>query len=682
MINSGKTIREGQRDRMREIRARQADIGDIPECENWERRQSCKEDLRKFCETYRPDVFTFEWSEDHLKVLQLTEETVLRGGLYAVAMPRGNGKTTISITAAMWALLYGHRQFVCLVGATAGKAEDLLKSIKTELRFNPQLNEDFPEVCYPISQLEGRATRANGQTTNGVPTNMQWLADKLVFPSIEGSKSSGSIISVAGVTGDIRGQQHTLPEGGIIRPDMCIVDDPQTRESASSPSQTESRLRIIQGDILGLSGPAKKISCIMPCTVIKKYDLADRLLKREEFLDWKATKTQMLYGKPEHPEMWEKYRELRDEALRNDLDADLYSNFYLENREIMDKGLTAGWKHRYTDDEHSAIQHAMNLQFRDWEAYQAEYQNEPSEDDDSDSLKAEFLLDNMHHCEPGLVPLDVQRIVAFADVQKECLYWMVVGFTDSFTGYIIDYGQWPEQKDKNINLRNLRTTLTKLYPNTTLEHRLREAMTGLSKSILDVNFKREDNVELAVSRLMIDANWGQTRDVVYNWCRTCEWKAYVLPSHGRGIGASSQPLNHGKSKKSGAKIGSHWRIETSKEMPIRYCIYDANLWKSYTAARLKCPAGTEGSISIPKQNPREHKALIDNLTAEYPVRVEGRGRTVEEWKLKPGVDNHWWDCVVGCCVAANIEGIKMRGEKKVKQQEQKAPRSPRKAVLL
>jgi hypothetical protein len=74
--------------------------------------------------------------------------------------------------------------------------------------------------------------------------------------------------------------------------------------------------------------------------------------------------------------------------------------------------------------------------------------------------------------------------------------------------------------------------------------------------------------------------------------------------------------------------------------------------------------------------------LIDNLTAEYPVRVEGRGRTVEEWKLKPGIDNHWWDCIVGCCVAANIEGIKMRGEQKVKQQEQKTPRSPRKAVLL
>ena len=91
MINSGKTIREGQRDRMREIRARQADIGDIPECENWERRQSCKDDLRKFCETYRSDVFTFEWSEDHLKVLQITEDVTLRGGLYAVAMPRGNG---------------------------------------------------------------------------------------------------------------------------------------------------------------------------------------------------------------------------------------------------------------------------------------------------------------------------------------------------------------------------------------------------------------------------------------------------------------------------------------------------------------------------------------------------------------------------------------------------------------
>ena len=34
------------------------------------------------------------WSDDHLKVLEKTRKAVLQGGLFALAMPRGAGKTT------------------------------------------------------------------------------------------------------------------------------------------------------------------------------------------------------------------------------------------------------------------------------------------------------------------------------------------------------------------------------------------------------------------------------------------------------------------------------------------------------------------------------------------------------------------------------------------------------------
>ncbi len=37
-----------------------------------------------------------------------------------------------------------------------------------------------------------------------------------------------------------------------------------------------------------------------------------------------------------------------------------------------------------------------------------------------------------------------------------------------------------------------------------------------------------------------------------------------------------------------------------------------------------------------------------------------RGRTVEEWKLRvDGLDNHWLDGVVGCAVAASIQGVEL-----------------------
>ena len=40
--------------------------------------------------------------------------------------------------------------------------------------------------------------------------------------------------------------------------------------------------------------------------------------------------------------------------------------------------------------------------------------------------------------------------------------------------------------------------------------------------------------------------------------------------------------------------------------------------------------------------------FAEHLTAEYRVKTEGRGRKVEEWKMRPEAhDNHWFDGVVG-----------------------------------
>ena len=44
------------------------------------------------------------------------------------------------------------------------------------------------------------------------------------------------------------------------------------------------------------------------------------------------------------------------------------------------------------------------------------------------------------------------------------------------------------------------------------------------------------------------------------------------------------------------------------------------------------------------------------------VRTEGRGRTVNEWKPRPGApDNHWLDCLVGAAVAASTLSVSLDG---------------------
>ena len=53
----------------------------------------------------------------------------------------------------------------------------------------------------------------------------------------------------------------------------------------------------------------------------------------------------------------------------------------------------------------------------------------------------------------------------------------------------------------------------------------------------------------------------------------------------------------------------------------------------------------------------------EHVTAEYRVRTEGRGRSVDEWKMRADrTDNHWLDCLVGCAVAASMQGCSLMGE--------------------
>jgi len=54
--------------------------------------------------------------------------------------------------------------------------------------------------------------------------------------------------------------------------------------------------------------------------------------------------------------------------------------------------------------------------------------------------------------------------------------------------------------------------------------------------------------------------------------------------------------------------------------------------------------------------------LAEQLRAEYRVRTEGRGRVVDEWKIRsPGLGNHFLDGLVGCAVAASMQGAALAG---------------------
>ena len=81
------------------------DIGALPAVADPARKATAARDFRFFCETYVPQTFHLKWSDDHLKVIAKIEQAVLEGGLFAMAMPRGSGKTSLCAVACLWAML-------------------------------------------------------------------------------------------------------------------------------------------------------------------------------------------------------------------------------------------------------------------------------------------------------------------------------------------------------------------------------------------------------------------------------------------------------------------------------------------------------------------------------------------------------------------------------------------------
>jgi len=640
------------------------DIGELPVVVNPERKARAEGDFRFFCESYFPFTFHLPWSPDHLKVIAKIEQAVLRGGLFAMAMPRGSGKTSICECACVWAVLYGHRDFVALVGSDEGHAMDMLESIKTELDGNELLLEDFPEVSFPIQCLDGIANRCSGQLYKGQRTHIGWTAREIVLPTMPGSKASGAIIKVAGITGRIRGMKYKRADGRSARPSLVVIDDPQTDESARSISQCATRESILAGAVLGLAGPGKKIAGVMPCTVIRPGDMADNILSRDRHPEWNGERTKMVYSFPTDEKLWAKYAEIRAEGLRAERGLTEATAFYEAHRQAMDEGAVVAWPERHNHDELSAIQHAMNLRLQDERAFWAEYQNEPLPEDDApqEDLSADAVAAKFNRLRRGEVPVGANHLTMFVDVQQALLFYVVCAWEADFTGYVVDYGSYPDHRRPFFTLRDAQPTRSQMAKGAGLEGTIYAGLEALTGACLSREWPRDDGAMMRIERCLIDANWGNSTDVVYQFSRQSAHSAVVMPSHGRFVGASSVPFSEYR-RKLGDRLGHNWRIPSVQgKRAVRHVVFDTNYWKSFIYARLAVPMGDRGCLSLFGDNANAHRLLAEHLTAEYRVKTEGRGRTVDEWRLRPSaVDNHWFDCLVGCAVAASMQGAVLDG---------------------
>lgn len=658
--------KRGVGDRQREAKAAYSraasssarEVGPLPPVKDAGRKNAGLDSLEAFCRSYLPMWFPLPFCAAHRDAIGRLESCTNDGGLYAQAMMRGGGKTTLARAAALRAILYGLRRFVVLIQATQPLAVKSLKVIQRQLEANDLLAEDFPEACYPIRALERIHHRAGGQMLDGEPTRMEWTTEGIVLPTVRGSASSGVIVHVAGITGAIKGLNVGGPNGEPVRPDLVLLDDCQTRESSKSPTQTADREAIIVEDVLGLSGPDTTIAAVHLCTPIYPNDLAERFIDRQRHPDWRGVRTRMLAVMPARMDLWDRYAEVRRES-----GAGAASEFYVANGEAMQTGAVVTWPERRKAGPFEGIdglELAMILLCVNPRGFRAEYQCEPEAADlgsGAKELHASELAGRLSGTERYLVPRECTRLTAGIDCGAKLLWYVVTAWTETGGGCVIDYGCWPRQARSQFDAADARPALADRHPGLGESQLVFAGLRDLTAEVLGRTYFREGGGEVTMEKALVDSGW-QTA-AIYQFVRQSPHVGLLLPS--KGIGRTTVGRGVGEWKpRPGERVGHHWRLGVSEKGRGRSVQFDPDPWKTLLWERLTTPPGAGTALTFHGRSAGTHAMLSEHLAAEYSVPATLRGQTFDKWTIRPDrPDNHLLDALVLSAVAASVLGLRL-----------------------
>lgn len=696
--------------RSRENFKKKAEIGELEPVKNPKRKAACKKSLAKFLQVYFPETTGLSpFSADHARVIKRLERAIRTGGRSFNLVYRGFAKTTISVNSCLWAMLYGYRRLIVLVGASRDAGKELLDAIKAELEGNELLAEDFPEVCQAIEAIEGKVQRCASQTHNGKLTGIRWTKDRIVFPSIDGSIASGASVVTRGITSQIRGIGKRGKKQQ--RPDLVICDDLQTDQSADSPKQVAKRLKILTKSILKLAGHQSTIACVVNGTIIERNDLMDRLRDPLQYPGWQGETVKMVRSwATAHETLWMgEYARLRrsfDPADPEDQERAhaAASAFYLANQKAMDAGCKVSWDSCYDPEvEHSAIQHAYNYLIDDGqEVFACECQSEPlSEGNEAEQLKIGEIIHKLSGLKHREVPPNTRAVTAYIDTQDESFWYVVTAWTSNYTGYVIDYGAWPDQGTRDASKKSLRIKLADKYAEyNNREPRWRAGLADLCEEVLGRDWLDADGRAHAITHAFVDTADGDSSLPLRNWVASSRrWSKILRCSMGIGLRPADVPLNERPvDPKTELRRGLNWVEKRDKKVPGGSVTWiDTNSWKTFLMNRWRAASphnaklgddyrpDEPGAIYLWGTDAQTHQTFGVHQTSEFFVRMKHAksGRSIDFWDEKPTrPDNEWFDGTVGCCVLADVAGGVSLKDAGLKTVVKRKPRRTKKATYL
>ncbi|WP_436717343.1 terminase gpA endonuclease subunit [Roseiconus lacunae] len=119
----------------------------------------------------------------------------------------------------------------------------------------------------------------------------------------------------------------------------------------------------------------------------------------------------------------------------------------------------------------------------------------------------------------------------------------------------------PINSEPTSSVRDAWHTLATAAEGIGLEGSIHAGLESLTDQLLGREWQHDDGPAMKIGRCLIDANWGHSTNVVYQFCRQSPHASILLPSHGRFVGASSNPFSECK-RRPGDRVGLNWRAPT------------------------------------------------------------------------------------------------------------------------
>ena len=110
----------------------------------------------------------------------------------------------------------------------------------------------------------------------------------------------------------------------------------------------------------------------------------------------------------------------------------------------------------------------------------------------TEALDPDAIVGMVNGRKLGEVPVKCEHLTAYVDVQQKLLFYAVCAWQSDFTGYVIDYGAYPDQALSYFTMREVERTLRRVHQGTGVEGAVYAGLDALTGELLGKEWPRDD----------------------------------------------------------------------------------------------------------------------------------------------------------------------------------------------